>query len=35
MLIIIFIFNLPHNIQLGYDYNYVNLIAYLHHVAKV
>jgi hypothetical protein len=27
MLIIIYIFNLTHNIQLGYDYNYVNLIA--------
>jgi len=24
-----------HNIQLSYDYNYVNSITYLHHVAKL
>jgi len=35
MLIIIYIFNIIHNIQLSYDYNSVNLIPYLHHVAKL
>jgi len=35
MPIIIYIFNLTDNIQLGYDYNYVNLITYLHHVTKL
>jgi hypothetical protein len=32
MPIIIYIFYITHNIQLGYDYNYVNLITCLHHV---
>jgi len=35
MPIIIYIFDLTHNIQLGYNYNYVNLITYLHHMAKL
>jgi len=35
MPIIIYIFNIIHNIQLGYDYNYVHLITYIHHVAKL
>ncbi len=35
MLIIIYIFDKTHNTQLGYDYNYVNLITYLHHVEKL
>ncbi len=35
MLIIIYIFYIIHNIQLSYDYNYVNLITCLHHVAKL
>jgi hypothetical protein len=34
MLITIYIFNITHSIQLGYDYNYLNLITYLHHAAK-
>jgi len=34
MSIIIYIFDIIHNIQLSYDYNYVNLITYLRHVAK-
>jgi hypothetical protein len=29
------IFYITHNVQLGYDYNYVNLIEYLDHVAKI
>jgi hypothetical protein len=33
--IIIYIFYLTGNVQLSYDYNYVNLITYLHHVAKL
>ncbi len=28
-------FYIIHNIQLSYDYNYVNSITYLHHVAKL
>jgi hypothetical protein len=28
-------YDVTHNIQLGYDYNYVNLITYLHHVTKL
>jgi len=35
MLIIIYIFGITHNIQLGYDYNYVDLITYLHHMQKL
>jgi hypothetical protein len=35
MSIIIYIFDIIHNIQLGYDYNYFNLITYLHHVEKL
>jgi len=35
MLIIIYISGIIHNIQLSYDYNYVTLITYLHHVAKL
>jgi hypothetical protein len=35
MSIIIYIFDIIHNIQLNYDYNYVNLITYLHCVAKI
>jgi hypothetical protein len=35
MSIIIYIFNIIHNVELGYDYNYVNLITYLQHVAKL
>jgi hypothetical protein len=35
MSIIIYIFNIIRNIQLGYDYNYVHLITYVHHVAKL
>jgi hypothetical protein len=35
MPIIIRIFYITHNVQLGYDYNCVNLIRYLHHVAKI
>jgi hypothetical protein len=35
MLIIIYIFNITQNVQLGYDYNDVNLIVYLYHVAKL
>jgi hypothetical protein len=35
MSIIIYIFYIIHNTQLGYDYNYVNLITYLHHVEKI
>jgi len=35
MLIIIYIFYIIHNIQLSYDYNYVNLITCLHRVAKL
>jgi len=34
MPLILYIFNITHNIQLGYDY-YVNLITYLHHVEKL
>jgi hypothetical protein len=33
--IIIYIFYLTSNVQLNYDYNYVNLITNLHHVAKL
>jgi hypothetical protein len=33
--IIIYIFNIIHNIQLGYDYNYFHLITNVHHVAKL
>jgi hypothetical protein len=33
--IIIYIFNLSNNVQLSYEYNYVNLIPYLYHVAKL
>jgi hypothetical protein len=33
--IIIYIFNSTNNVQLNYDYNYVNLITYLHRVAKL
>jgi hypothetical protein len=29
------IFDIIHNMQSSYDYNYVNLITYLHHVAKL
>jgi hypothetical protein len=35
MSIVVYIFDIIHNIQLSYDYNYVNLITYLHHVAKL
>jgi len=35
MSIIIYIFDIIHNIQLNYDYNYVNLITHLHHVEKL
>jgi hypothetical protein len=35
MSIIIYIFKIIHNVELGYDYNYVNLITYLPHVAKL
>jgi len=35
MSIIIYIFYIIQNIELDYDYNYVNLITYLHHVAKL
>jgi hypothetical protein len=35
MSIIIYIFDIIHNIKLSYDYNYINLITYLHHVAKL
>jgi len=35
MSIIIYIFDIIDDIQLNYDYNYVNLITYLHHVAKL
>jgi len=31
----IYIFNITHSVQLGYDYNYVNLIKYLHHATKL
>ncbi len=34
MPIIIYIFDIIHNMQLSYDYNYINLITYLHHVAN-
>jgi len=33
--IIIYIFYLTDNVQLSYDYNYANLITYLHQVAKL
>jgi hypothetical protein len=33
--IIIYIFNITHNIQLSCDYNYVNVITYLHRVLKL
>jgi hypothetical protein len=32
---LIYIFLITHNVQLGYAYNYVNLITYLDHVAKL
>jgi hypothetical protein len=35
MSIIIYIFDIFHNIQLRYDNNYVILITYLHHVTKL
>jgi len=35
MSFIIYIFNIIHNVELGYDNNYINLITYLHHVAKL
>jgi len=35
MPIIIYIFYITHNMQLGYDYNYINVITYLHNVAKL
>jgi hypothetical protein len=35
MSIIIYIFDIIHDIQLNYDSSYVNLITYLHHVAKL
>jgi hypothetical protein len=35
MPIIIFIFDTTHNIQLSYDYKYITLITYLHHMAKL
>jgi hypothetical protein len=35
MLTIIYIFNVIHNIQWGYAYNYVNLITYLYHMEKL
>jgi hypothetical protein len=35
MPIIIYIFDITHDVQLDYDQNYVNLIRYLHHVAKI
>jgi hypothetical protein len=35
MLIIISIFDTTHNIQLGYEYKYITLITYLHHMAKL
>jgi len=35
MPIIIYNFYITHNVQLGYDYNYDNLITYSHHVAKL
>jgi hypothetical protein len=34
MPIIIYIFNVTHNIG-GYAYNYINLITYLYHMAKL
>jgi hypothetical protein len=33
--IIIYIFDITHNIQLSCDYNCVNVITYLHHVSKL
>jgi hypothetical protein len=35
MPIIIYVLNITHNIQLNYQYNYVNLITYLHHLSKL
>jgi hypothetical protein len=36
MSIVIYIFNTTHNIlQLDHDYNYINLITYLHYVTKL
>jgi hypothetical protein len=35
MPIIIYIFDKTHNIQLCYDYYYVNLITYFHHMVKL
>jgi hypothetical protein len=35
MSIIIYIFDIIHDIQLNYDYSNVNLITYLDHVAKL
>jgi hypothetical protein len=35
MSIIIYIFDVIHNIHIKYDYNYVNLITDLYHVAKL
>jgi hypothetical protein len=35
MSIIVYIIYVIHNIYLNYDYNYVNLITYLHHVEKL
>jgi hypothetical protein len=32
---LIYIFYKTHNLQLGNEYNYVNLITYLDHVAKL
>jgi hypothetical protein len=34
MPIIISIFDTTHNIQLGYDYKYITLITYLHHMVN-
>jgi hypothetical protein len=31
----LYIFDKIHNIQLSYDYNYDNLITYLHHVIQL
>jgi hypothetical protein len=35
MSVIIYMFYITHNIELYYDYNYVNLITYLRHAAKL
>jgi hypothetical protein len=35
MYIIIYIFDIIHDMHLNYDYNYINLITYLHHAVKL